>query len=68
MSTSTVANVKKEVVLAAVTRHGWALEFASEELKRDKEVILAAVTKNGDALIFMHLKRCRETRRLYWQL
>jgi hypothetical protein len=29
-------------VLAAVLKDGWALEYASEELKKDREVVLAA--------------------------
>ncbi|WP_064610347.1 DUF4116 domain-containing protein [Streptobacillus moniliformis] len=44
-------NNKKEV-LKAVKQDGWALEFASEELKNDKEVVMAAVKQNGDALQF----------------
>ena len=37
----------KEVVLAAVTEDGWALQFASVELRADKDVVLAAVRRNG---------------------
>ena len=40
----------REVVLAAVSHHGSALEFANEELQRDREVVLAAVSQNGYAL------------------
>ena len=40
----------KEVVLEAVKQDGWALEYASDELKNDKEVILEAVKQNGQAL------------------
>jgi hypothetical protein len=39
----------KEVVLAAVTSDGLALEYASKVLKADKEVVLAAVTSDGSA-------------------
>jgi hypothetical protein len=35
------------VVLAAVQQKGWALEYASEELRGDREVVLAAVQRNG---------------------
>ena len=35
----------REVVLAAVTQNGYALNFASEELKRDREVVLAAIVE-----------------------
>ena len=48
-------NIEKEnknIVLAAVTQHGWELQFASEELKADKEIVLAAVKQNGGALQF----------------
>ena len=33
----------REVVLAAVTRNGWALEWAADVLTQDREVVLAAV-------------------------
>ena len=42
----------RAVVLAAVQRNGYALEFASDTLRNDREVVLAAVHKNGDALEF----------------
>ena len=35
------------MVLAAVTQHGSALEYADESLKKDKEVVIAAVTQSG---------------------
>ena len=38
------------MVLAAVKENGEALEYASNELKKDKEVVLAAVKKHGWAL------------------
>ena len=34
-----------------MAQDGWALGFASAELKSDKEVVLAAVAQNGDALV-----------------
>ena len=40
----------REIVLAAVTKNGWALEYASTEMQADREIVLAAVTKNGAAL------------------
>ncbi len=40
----------REVILAAVTHYGSALEFASKELRQDREVVLAAVVNNGRAL------------------
>ena len=40
----------KEVVIAAVSNDGNALEYASNTLKADKEVVLAAVSNNGNAL------------------
>ena len=38
--------------MAAVTRWGWALEYASDGLRGDKEVVMAAVAQNGGALQF----------------
>ena len=40
----------KEHALAAVTKEGYRLKYASEELRADKEVVLAAVKEYGDAL------------------
>ena len=42
----------REVVIEAVTQHGRALRFASEELKGDREVVIEAVTQHGRALRF----------------
>ena len=44
----------KEVVLAAVTQYGLALEYAHASLQLDKEVVLAAVTHDGYALKYAH--------------
>ena len=41
-----------EVMIAAVKSNGYALEYASEELRGDKEVVLEAVKENGRALQF----------------
>ena len=40
----------KAEVLEAVKQDGYALEYASEELRGDREVVLAAVKQNGRAL------------------
>ena len=40
----------KKKVLAAVKKSGWALEYASDDLRNNPEVVLAAVKKNGWAL------------------
>ena len=40
----------KEIVLAAVKKHGLGLQFASAELKKNKDIVLAAVNQTGDAL------------------
>ena len=40
------------MVLAAVKSHGWALQYASEELRNDKQFMLAAVKKDGSSLEF----------------
>lgn len=42
----------KDVVLAAVSNYGAALEYASDELKADKEVVIAAVTNDPYVLDF----------------
>jgi hypothetical protein len=36
--------------MEAVKQNGWALEYASEELKRDREVVMEAVKQEGTAL------------------
>ena len=38
--------------MAAVRQRGWALNYASPELRADREVVLAAVRQNGRALEF----------------
>ena len=40
----------REVVLVAVRQDGFALKFASKELKNDKEIVLVAVRNDSDAL------------------
>lgn len=40
----------KEVVLEAVKKNGWNLDYASERLKADKEVVLEAIKQNGFTL------------------
>ena len=37
-------------MLTAVSEHGHALQYATEELKGDREIVLAAVSKHGYAL------------------
>ncbi len=44
----------KQVVVAAVTRNGCALEYALEQFKQDVEVVLAAVNQAGTALQYAH--------------
>ncbi|UWV82657.1 DUF4116 domain-containing protein [Mycoplasmopsis cynos] len=43
----------RDIMLEAVKRNGYALQFASEELKKDKDVVLEAVNQVGD--IFLNL-------------
>ena len=43
--------VTRQIVLTAVTKSGWALEYASTELRADREIVLTAVTENGLSLI-----------------
>lgn len=40
----------RELVLKAVKKNGWALQYASIELKNDREIVLEAVKRNGCAL------------------
>ena len=40
----------KDVVLAAVANHGWAIQYASKRLQEDKDVIAAALQQNQYAL------------------
>ena len=42
----------KDVVLAAVQRYGFALQYASDDMKNDQEVVMAAVQNNVTASIF----------------
>jgi hypothetical protein len=51
-SAAEALHADKEVVLAAVTQDGRALESAAEALHADKEVVLAAVTQDGRALMY----------------
>ncbi len=40
----------KEVVMVAVTNDGWALQYASSELRNDNSVVFGAVKNNGNVL------------------
>ena len=42
----------REIFLSAVKGSGYALKYASDELKNDKDVVLGAVKHYGLALIF----------------
>ena len=39
-----------EMMAAVKQGSGWALEFASTDLKQDRELVFEAVTQHGDAL------------------
>ena len=43
-------NTIRSVVLTRIRQDGMALEYASEELKKDREVVMAAVVEDGGAL------------------
>ena len=45
-------NENKQIVLAAVTQNGLALEYASDKLKSDQEIVTAAIQQNSEALKF----------------
>ena len=38
--------------MTAVGQHGWALQFATEELRGDREVVMAAAAENGYVVQF----------------
>lgn len=40
--------IDREVVLAAVNENGYALQFASDELRADRDVVLAAVEQEWE--------------------
>ena len=42
----------RKIVMAAVNKDGWALEFASANFKADRDIVLAAVNQAGFALEF----------------
>ena len=44
-------NSTKEEVLKAVLWDGYALEYASKELRADREVVMAAVKRSGCACV-----------------
>ena len=41
-----------EIVMAAVTQNGMALQFAAEFLRGNREIVMAAVASDGMALQF----------------
>ena len=41
---------RSELVLTVVRKYGYALPYASQELKQDREVVITAVRQNGCAL------------------
>ena len=47
----------REIVLAAVSENGCALQYATEELKGDREIVLAAVSENGSDWFYGHALR-----------
>jgi len=53
-------NSTKAEVLEAVKEWGFALEFASDELRGDREVVLTAVKYNGSPFQFASEKLKRE--------
>merc|ERR1712217_856766 len=42
----------RNIILAAVSQKGWALQYASAGCRGDRDIVLAAVTQNGCALEF----------------
>ena len=40
----------REIVMAAVSCNGYALQYATEEMKGDREIVMAAVSQHGFAL------------------
>ena len=56
------AHANIEIIFAAVSKDGLALQHAAEDLKADREIVLAAVSKNAVALRYVaeDLKADRE--------
>jgi hypothetical protein len=50
--TPILASSDKAIVLAAVKKNGFALQYASPKLKDDTEIVAAAVKQNGLALMY----------------
>ena len=42
----------REIVLAAVSKHGRAIQYASQELKGDREIVMTAISNRGWFLMF----------------
>jgi signal transduction histidine kinase len=51
-----LAREDKDIVLAAVQKDGVALQFASEELKKNRKIVLAAVQENSAALAYASIE------------
>ena len=60
------ARQDREVMLAAAGKNGYALQFASAELKADRAVVLQAVTQEGLALRFASAE-LKADRAVVWQ-
>lgn len=52
----------RDIVKAAVSRHGMSIQFVNEKMKADKDIVLAAVQSNGESIRFVSnvLKRDKE--------
>ena len=48
--------VDREVIMSAVKKNGFALQYASKEVKADKKIVMAAVKQSGEALEFASLE------------
>ena len=48
----------KNIVLHAVSNTGYALNYASNELKADKDVVLAAIHSGPEILKYAHFFFC----------
>jgi len=43
----------KEIVMAAVKKHGWAIEHSDESLHKDNDIIMAALKQNPTVESFL---------------
>ena len=51
----------REIVMTALSQHGWALQYATEALRGDREIVMAAVSQNGLGSAICHRRAERRS-------